>query len=79
MTWLARLSSGIANAVVRACSVLPFHAIRMVSPMRCGGDGGAISTGRPDSNRPASIVVRLGLDHRLLPGRPNTMRSNTRP
>jgi hypothetical protein len=29
----------------------------MFSPMRCGGDGGAITMGRPASNKPASIVV----------------------
>jgi hypothetical protein len=33
--------------------------------MRYGGDGGAIKTGRPDSNKPASIVVMLGLDRLL--------------
>jgi hypothetical protein len=53
------------TAVVLACSVLPFHAIRIFSPMRYGGDGGAIKTGRPDSNKPASIVVMLGLDRLL--------------
>jgi hypothetical protein len=41
------------------------HAIRIFSPMRYGGDGGAIKTGRPDSNKPASIVVMLGLDRLL--------------
>ena len=53
------------TAVVLACSVLPFHAIRIFSPMRCGRVGGAIKTGRPDSNKPASIVVMLGLDRLL--------------
>src|SRR5262249_61447152 len=76
---LACLGRGIAKGVVLACSVLPFHAIRIFSPMRCGGDGGANKTGRPDSNKTASNVVILGLDRLLAPGLPNTMTSKTRP
>src|SRR5262249_55429542 len=76
---LACLGRGIAKGVVLACSVLPFHAIRIFSPMRCGGDGGAIKTGRPGSNKPASILVMLGLDRLLAPRLPHTMTSKTRP
>src|ERR1051326_6188658 len=47
----------MANALVRACSVLPFQAIITLSPSRCGGAGGAISTGRPLSNSAASSVT----------------------
>ena len=71
-------NSGMANAVARACSVLQFHAISMLSPMLCGGAGGAKSTGRPLSNNADSKVVMRG-PCRLFAGLPKMMRSNTRP
>jgi hypothetical protein len=42
--------------MVRACSVLQFHATKALVPICCGGDGGAIKTGRPLSNKAASSV-----------------------
>jgi hypothetical protein len=56
-TRLARLRMGIAKAMVRACSVLQFYAIKTLVPI-CGcGDGGVTKTGRPLSNRAASSVL----------------------
>src|SRR5207248_10959994 len=78
VTRLARLRIGIAKAVARVCSVLEFHAIKTLTPISGGGEGGAIKTGRPLSNNPASSVVIRG-PFGSRPGLPNTMTSNTRP
>ena len=55
-TRLARLRIGIAKAIVRACSVLQFHATKTLVPICGRGDGGATKTGRPLSNKAASSV-----------------------
>ena len=69
---------GSAKAVVRACSVLQFHAIKTFVPIWGCGDGGAINTGRPLSNKPASSVVIRGPPGSR-PGLPKTITSKTRP
>src|SRR5579871_2730935 len=71
-------SNGIANAVVRACSVLQFHAIRTLAPISCGGVCAAIRIGRPLSNRPDSIALSCK-PIELASDRLMTMTSNTRP
>ena len=78
VTRSARRSSGMAKAVVRACSVLQFQAIRMLVANERGGSGGAMTTGRPLSNRADSSVTMDGLCHSAS-GRASTMTSNTRP
>ena len=54
VTRSACCSSGMANAIARACSVLPFHAISTLVAICFGGDGGDSRIGRPLSNRPDS-------------------------
>ena len=78
VTCRARLSSGIANATVRAVSVLPFQATTMFSPSRSGGVGGAIRSGRPVSNSAVSSAAMLGATASGS-GRPTTTRSKMRP
>jgi hypothetical protein len=56
-TRLARLRRGIAKAMVRACSVLQFHAIKAFVPICDRGDGGATKTGRPLPNKAVSSVA----------------------
>ena len=68
----------MASAMVRACSVLLFQATRILVPSERGDVGGAISTGRPLSNKADSSVIMDGLCHSS-PGRASTMMSNTRP
>ena len=68
----------MANAMVRACSVLEFQAINTLVPSERGEIGGAISTGRPLSNSADSSVTMDGLCHSS-PGRASTMVSKTRP
>ena len=68
----------MASAMVRACSVLQFHAISTFAASELGEFGGAISTGRPLSNKADSSVTIDGLCHSS-PGRASTMASNTRP
>src|SRR5262249_23584878 len=64
--------------VARACSVLQFHAINTFVPISGRGIGGAIKTGRPLSNKPASSVLIRG-PFGSRPGLPKTIASKTRP
>ena len=68
----------MATAVVRACSVLQFQAIRILVASERGEEGGAMSTGRPLSNKADSSVTMDGLCHSA-PGRANTITSKMRP
>jgi hypothetical protein len=70
--------NGIASAMVRACSVLWFQATRTLVASERGEAGGAISTGRPLSNKADSSVIIDGLCHSS-PGRARTIMSKTRP
>ena len=69
---------GIASAIVRAVSVLPFQAIAMLWPRAWGGRGGAIRIGRPLSNSAFSSALIEGAAAPAT-GRPTTVMSNTRP
>src|SRR5262249_60080500 len=55
VTRSALCSSGIANAVARACSVLQFQATRTLVAISAGGVGAAIRIGRSLSNRQDSL------------------------
>src|SRR5262249_24354013 len=64
----------MAKAMLRACSVLQFHASKTLVP-NCGrGDGGATKTGRPLSNKPASSVP-IREPFGVCPGLPKTITS----
>ena len=66
-TSCARFSRGMAKAMLRAVSVVPFQAIAMRSPSVAGGRGGAIRTGRPLSKRTASRVDAVAFAARPAP------------
>ena len=74
----ASLRNGMAKAMLRAVSRLPFQATATIVPSVAGAFGGAISSGRPLSNSAASSVERFGSCD-AAPGRPTTMRSKMRP
>ena len=50
----------MAKLIARAVSVLPFQAMTILLPMRDGGDGSAMMSGRPDSNSTVSSSSRRG-------------------
>src|SRR6266566_4528175 len=56
----ARCSNGMAKALARACSVLPFQWIMMLVAICFGAVGGDSRTGRPLSNSPDSIARLYG-------------------
>ena len=78
VTFSARCNKGSAKELVCACSVLRFQATRTLRPMIFGTAFGTISTGRPASNKADSSGGMRGFSG-AGPGRPSTIRSNTRP